>query len=489
MQEKKNLLFFPLATIGRDMCGQLFSMAVLNYILFTKNLTVSQFSVVSLIIVAARLFDAFNDPFMGTLIDHTKSKIGKFKPWMIAGVISTSFVVYFAFSNSLTGWSFVGFFAVIYFLFSICFTMNDVSYWGMIPSLSSDPGMRDKLTSRTVFFSGMGAAFVTVFVPFLTAGKYVIGGNAVTAYRILAIIACVASPLTMLLLCFVRENRGVNSISKDRISVKGIFRTVFRNDQLKWISLVFFIGQLGTAPILNGLGTTYVYFEFGYNGLLATLFVIVGMSSTVFLMLIYPSLAKRLTRRTLVDRSILFMIFGYSFMFLSGLILPNGGFLKFLFIVIGLAVANIGSYCVYLICMICISNSIEYNEYKFGSREDGVITSVRPFLTKLSNSVVMLMTSVLYMIIGVTKITNLISDVENKASSGAIDSGEKTSLIQSALENVKISQTFGLLISMMIIAIAAGIISCVIYKKKITLDEEEYLRITNILENNDDTVD
>ena len=346
LQEKKNMIFFPLATIGRDMCGQLFSMAVLNYILFTKNLSVSQFSAVSFIIVAARLFDAFNDPFMGTLIDHTKTSIGKFKPWIIAGVISTSLVVYFAFANSFTGWSFVGFFALIYFLFSICFTMNDVSYWGMIPSLSSDPEKRDKYTSRTVFTSGMGAAFVTVLVPFLTAGDHVIGGNAVTAYKILAIVACAASPITMLLLCFVKENRGDGSVSKDKISVFGIFRTVFRNDQLKWISLVFFIGQLGTAPILNGLGTTYVYFEFGYNGLLATFFVIVGMSSTVFLMLIYPSLAKKYSRRKLVDKSIIFMSSGYLWMLLSGLLLPHSSIVKFIFIVIGLAIANIGSYCV-----------------------------------------------------------------------------------------------------------------------------------------------
>ena len=132
--------------------------------------------------------------------------------------------------------------------------------------------------------------------------------------------------------------------------------------------------------------------------------------------------------------------------------------------------------------MICISNSIEYNEYKFGSREDGVITSVRPFLTKLSNSFVMLMTSVLYMMIGVTKITNLISDVENQASSGAIDAAEKSNLILSALENVKQSQTFGLLVAMTLIALVMGVVSCIIFRKKYTLDEEEYLRITNELE-------
>lgn len=189
------------------MCSQFFSLSVLNFILFTKNLTVEQFSAVSAIIVAARVFDAFNDPIMGTIIDRTHTKIGKFKPWMITGVITTSMVVFAAFVNNLTGWRFVSFFGFIYFMFSICFTMNDISYWGMIPALSSNPESRNRFTSRTMFFSGMGAAFVTVLVPMLTAGDHVIGGNAVTAYRTLAVVACLA-PVTMLsAFIFVRENR------------------------------------------------------------------------------------------------------------------------------------------------------------------------------------------------------------------------------------------------------------------------------------------
>lgn len=482
MNNKKNLLFFPLATIGRDMCGQLFSMSVLNYILFTKNLTVSQFSVVSLIIVLARLFDAFNDPFMGTLIDHTKTKIGKFKPWIIAGVTTTSVVVYFAFVNSFKGWAFVKFFAFIYFLFSICFTMNDVSYWGMIPSLSTDPEMRNKFTSRTVFFSGMGAGFVSVLAPILTAGDHVIGGNAVTAYRVLAIIACLASPVTMILLCFVKENRSESSITKEKVSVRKIFRTIFRNDQLKWIAIVFVIAQLGTALLTNGLGATYIYFEFGYNGTLATFFTVVGMSSTVVMMLIYPTVAKRKKRRELVSLSLKLMMIGYSLMLLFGLLIPKGNIIKFVLIVCSLAVANLGAYTVYLICMICLSNSIEYNEYKFGVREDGVITSARPFLTKLSNAIVLLETSLLYMAVGVTKYTNRISDLENQASQGLINSAEKLDMISQVLENVQNHQTVMLLIFMSVIPMIMGVLSCVIFKKKYTLDEEKYILILNELE-------
>ena len=317
-QERRNLIAFPIATVGRDMCSQFFSLSVLNFILFTKELTVEQFSAVSAIIVAARVFDAFNDPIMGTIIDRTHTKIGKFKPWMIAGVITTSMVVFAAFVNNLTGWRFVGFFGFIYFMFSICFTMNDISYWGMIPALSSNPESRNRFTSRTMFFSGMGAAFVTVLVPMLTAGDHVIGGNAVTAYRTLAVVACLA-PVTMLsAFIFVRENREDSSKKKENVSLGKIFKTIFRNDQLKWVALVFVCQQVGSALISNGLGSTYIYLEFGYNGTLATLFTVIGMSTTVFLMLFYPAIAKKHSRNSLIKVSAAAVTAGYLFVLAAG---------------------------------------------------------------------------------------------------------------------------------------------------------------------------
>lgn len=67
-----------------------------------------------MIMVAARIFDAFNDPIMGNIIERTRSKWGKFKPWQLAGSLSTSIVLFLAFNTKLTGWSFVTFFGIIY---------------------------------------------------------------------------------------------------------------------------------------------------------------------------------------------------------------------------------------------------------------------------------------------------------------------------------------------------------------------------------------
>lgn len=128
-QDKRNLAMYPVGTIGRDMVYQLFTNYILTFILFTRTLTAAQLTAITAIMVAARVFDALNDPIMGNIIERTRTKWGKFKPWLLAGSVSTMGVVIAAFNTTLQGWPFVWFFGVVYFLYSITYTMNDISYW------------------------------------------------------------------------------------------------------------------------------------------------------------------------------------------------------------------------------------------------------------------------------------------------------------------------------------------------------------------------
>ena len=127
-RKKRNLWMFPLGTVGRDMIYSLFTNFLLTYVMFTRSLTAAQLSAITAIMVAARVFDALNDPIMGNIIERTRSRFGKFKPWLVAGILSTSVVVYAAFNTNLQGWSFIVFFGAIYFLYSLAYTMHDISY-------------------------------------------------------------------------------------------------------------------------------------------------------------------------------------------------------------------------------------------------------------------------------------------------------------------------------------------------------------------------
>ena len=77
IQRKKNLIMFPLGTIGRDMVYNLVTSYLLTYVLFTRALTAAQLAAISAIMVGARVFDALNDPIMGNIIERTRTRWGK----------------------------------------------------------------------------------------------------------------------------------------------------------------------------------------------------------------------------------------------------------------------------------------------------------------------------------------------------------------------------------------------------------------------------
>lgn len=482
-QDKKNLMFFPLGTIGRDMVYCLISSFLLNYIMFTRNLNTKQLAAVTGIMVFARLFDAFNDPIMGNIIEGTRTKWGKFKPWLLIGCVTTAFVVFFTYNSKLQGWSFIVFFGIMYILYSITFTMSDISYWGMVPALSSDADTRNQLTSRATLFAGMGGTAISVFVPMLTAGDKAIGGDAVTAYSVIALFVGVATPLFALFTLFGVKEKKVETadVPKTKVSFKKIFSTIGGNDQLLWISVIFLIQQIGSNIVLNGIGSTYIYFKFGYDGGKYSLFTTIGMMATALLMVFYPMISRRVNRKPLMGFMMIVSTIGYVMMFISGVV-PMNASIGYYVLVFGYMLGNFGCYSYYLIMMISIMNTVEYNELKHGTRDEGIITSLRPFITKLASALVVIITAAVYMVLNVTDYTNVISENERLANAKQITEEAKTAAISAKLSSVTTGETVGLLFFISLVPLALMFISYVLYKKKYKLDEAEYDRICKELE-------
>lgn len=473
---KRNLWMFPLGTIGRDMSYALFTNFILTYIMFTRSLTAAQLSAVTAIMVAARVFDALNDPVMGNIIERTRTRFGKFKPWLAIGVLTTAFVVYFAFNSRLQGWSFIVFFGVIYFLHSITYTMHDISYWGMVAALSSDADARNQLTSRATLFAGIGGTLASMLIPMFTTGSMTIGGNASTAYGRIALFICILAPLFLCFTIFgVREQRRVDAEKVPPISFQKIISTITGNDQLIWIAVIFLIHQVGNGLALGGIGSTYIYFDFGYSGGLYSLFSTVGVLATAFLMMFYPAISRRIPRKKLMRIMMAASIAGYAVMLLA-MLLPVS-MLKFWTVTLGYMAANFGQYSFYLIMMISIINTVEYNEYKHGVRDEAIITSLRPFLTKLGSAIIVAVTSLSYIVFGVTGYTNQISSLESAASTGLITEAEKLASISQVLSSVQGWQTAGLYLCMTVLPCALMFISHLLYQKHYRLDEAEYERI------------
>ena len=474
-QKKKNLLFYPLGTIGRDMMYSLFTNFILLYIMYTKGLTNEQLGAVTAIMVAARVFDAFNDPIMGNIIERTRTKIGKYKPWLIAGVLSTCVVIYLAFNTDLTGWNFIIFFGIIYFMYSITYTMNDISYWGMIPALSQDTNSRNQFTSRATLFAGIGGTLASLLIPIFTTGKFTIGGSANVAYGRIALIICILAPLFMLFTIFgVKERR--DETAAPPISFKKIVNTIWGNDQLRWMVVIFLCQQIGNAVVVGGIGSSYIYFRFGYEGGLYSLFSTVGLMATAFLMIFYPMISRKINRKPLMKILMLVSTFGCILELIAGFILP-GNMIGFWGITLGYMFANFGLYGFYLIMMISIINTVEYNEYTRGVRDEAIITSMRPFLTKLASAIVVLLTSLTYLLFRVTTYTNQISELETQVQKGVLTEAEKTQAITQVIAGVKPGQTTGLMLAMVLIPYIFMLVSYLLYKKFYKLDEDEYARI------------
>ena len=477
---RRNLWAYPAGTIGRDMAFCMFNNYLLTYVLFTKTLTAAQFAVISAVMVAARIFDAFNDPIMGNIIEATRTRWGKFKPWIAIGALLSIIVFITSFSTTLQGWSYVAVFGVLYFAYSITYTMNDIAYWGMVPSLARRADDRNRLTSRTVLFAGVGQFLGGIVVPTFTAGSLVIGGNAVTAYRVVVWMVCALFAGTQLItLLAVHEPVHGDEPPAEKVSLKKTISVIARNDQLVWCAVIFLIFSVAQTLMGGGLSVTYLYFEFGYNGLLLSIFSILGNLAAAVLMIVFAGLSNRFTRAQLVRTGAFASAAGYVGILVCGLVIPRGMWVfKFAMLTVSNLFAMLGQTLVYLILIICIANTIEYNEWKMGRREEGIVFSVRPFITKFASALVQLMVLIIYLAVGVRSVTNRISDLENAASQGAISVAEKTAQIETVLQGVPGSQSAALLICMTLIPAALLLISYAIYRKKYTITEEAYEQMT-----------
>ena len=171
----------------------------------------------------------------------------------------------------------------------------------------------------------------------------------------------------------------------------------------------------------------------------------------------------------------------YTILLISGLFLPNT-MLKFWIVTISYMFTNLGQYSYYLIMMISIINTVEYNEYKNGNRDEAIIASLRPFLTKFSSAIVVMLTSLSYLMFGITNITNQISSFEQQTNLGFISEAEKLSSIKSVLSGVNRFQSAGLLFVMCLLPAVLMALSYFLYKKHYILDEVEYERIVKELE-------
>ena len=451
-----------------------------------KALATKLIGVITGLVVVIRIAEIFIDPLLGNIIDNTKTKWGRFKPWqLIGGTVSAVLLVLvytglFGLVNVNTT-LFIVLFVITFIVLDVFYSLRDISYWGMIPSLGSDGAVRDQFTSRATLFAGVGGTLAGILVPMLTTGSHTLGGSAQKAYGLVALMFCIIGPVFLCFTIFgVREDRSYMQEAAPPVSFKKIWNTVTGNDQLLCIAFIFLLQQVGNGLAMGGLGSAYIYFAFGYEGGLYSLFNTIGVAATAFLMLFYPAISRKWPRKTLMKYMVFAASAAYLGMLLGGLFLP-GGTGKFWLITVCYMITNLGQFCFYLVMMISILNTVEYNEYKRGVRDEAIIASLRPFLTKMASALIVLVTTLSYLAFGVTGYTNRISELEQMASRGLVTEAEKLSQINAVVAEATHFQTDGLLLVMSLLPWVCMVASYILYCKHYILDEGEYSRIVGIL--------
>lgn len=334
--------------------------------------------------LTARVWDAFNDPVMGWIVDNTKTRWGKFRPWILVGTLLNSVVLallYLNPANFLSGAMVYVYCAVTYVLWGMTYTLMDIPYWSMIPSFSSDSKVRDQMSVIPRLFAMFGGqtinTFGLVFIAFLGVN---LGGTPSDGYFRLALIVSVLFVVCEII-TFVKVREHVVQPLKERITVKEVFKLLGQNDQLITIIVMTIIQQLAVYLVL---GMIIYFFKYVIqNEAWYAIFGIVSTFAQLGAFLLFPTLVRSYSRKTIYVLSCVFFIVGLLGMFFFGAspdVSPYPLFAAVAILWIGNALAIVST-------TVMLADTVDYGEFKFGRRSEGIVFSIQTLTVKVGTAI------------------------------------------------------------------------------------------------------
>jgi len=442
---------FGLGTIGRDMLYALVSMYLIYYLTDVMRHPDSVLWWLTGILLVARIFDAVNDPVMGVIVDNTRSRFGKFKPWIAIGALFTGLFTILMYTDfGLRETSYLIYFAVIYFFWDISFTANDIGYWSMLPSLSMDQKEREKIGAFARICADAGLFAVVVGIVPITQALGNILGSMTKAYFVFAVAISVIMWAGQCITLFgVRELKGV-FMTEETTTLKEMFKVIFHNDQLLYTTIsmaLFMIGYTTTTSF----GIYFFKYAYGDEEMYSVFALILGITQIIALA-IFPLFSRRFDRKKLYTGATMLVVLGYLLFFVSPMnmiFIGAAGILVFL-----------GEAFIQLLMLMFLADTIEYGQWKLGKRNDSITLSLQPFINKIGGAIAS-------GIVGATVIISGISSAESKA-----DVTGKGLII--------------LKMSMFVLPLILIVVGYLIYRYKYRIDEEMFREIVSELKERGD---
>lgn len=465
MEEKQKLggrekFAYGIGAVGKDMVYMLSASYVLYY--YQDIMGVSAVAM-GMILFIARIFDAFNDPIMGIVVAKTRTKWGKFRPWLFVGTVTNAIVLYlmFAAPPALTGSGLVAYAAVTYILWGVTYTMMDIPYWSMIPAFTKSGKERENLSALARSCAGVGSALITIItVLSVSALGNLAGGKTASeaerlGYRYFALLIAVLFMVFITITCLNIKEKP--SVDMQTATVREMFGALFRNDQA--MTMVVAIVMINTALYITSNLVIY-FFKYDFSPEVwqsnYTLFNTFGGAFQILaMMVLFPLLRKFMNTLKLFYVSFSMAFAGY--LVLLAITFSGSSNVYLLLIPAFLIMSAIGMLNV--IITVFLANTVDYGEWKNYRRDESVIFSMQTFVVKLASGIAALLASVVIAAFHIRK--------------------DETDEVLHAIAS---SDRMGLRMCMTLIPIAALLIGLAVFKHHYILNEEKTQEIARELE-------
>lgn len=401
---------FGIGAVGKDM---VYALSASYVMYFYQDVLGLSATFVGLILMIARVFDALNDPFMGIIVAKTRTRWGRFRPWILSGTVLNAVVLYALFAApDLSQAGMMVYFSIVYILWGVTYTMMDIPYWSMIPAVTSTPADRENLSVVGRTCAGVGSALIAMFTMLLVGA---LGGDSERAgFKYVALIVSVVFVVTEILCC--AKMKESNQTEMKTATVKEMFRALFSNDQA--IVVVLSIVLINSALYLTSNFVIYFFkYDFGGTGWKAsyTLFSTIGGAAQILgMMLLYPLLRKKLSNTGVFTLSLVLALGGYGLLLALCLAGLSGN-------LIALCVPGVVVFAcngmLSVLTTLFLSNSVDYSQLKTGRREESVIFSMQTFVVKAASGVAVFLTGIGLDLIG------LVGDTEETGAVVAQSAG------------------------------------------------------------------
>ena len=464
----KEKLSYGLGAVGKDLVYMLSASYVLYY--FQDVLGVSAIAM-GVILLAARVFDAFNDPIMGIIVAKTKTRWGKFRPWLMIGTLTNAAILFlmFACPPTLSPSGLVAYAAITYILWGVTYTMMDIPYWSMIPAFTKSGKEREGLTTLARSCAGVGSALITIFTVIVVKmiGRAIVGSEAsakeveIAGFKWFALIIATLFIVFILITCInIKEKATVDMESP---SVKQMFKALISNDQAMTIVITIVLINIAIYTTSN-LVIYFFKYDFGGEGWQGsfTLFNTFGGGIQILAMMImYPVLRKFCSNIKVFYICLTSAIIGYGVLFgLTFLDMSNVMvlFVPAFFIFSANGVLNV-------LTTVFLANTVDYGDMKNYRRDESVIFSMQTFVVKLGSGISALIASISLSI--------------NHLKADSSDASQAFDFSKAVSDSSKL----GLRMTMTIIPIIGLIIAVIVFKKKFILTEKKMDEINLELRN------